>query len=60
MKTKKNYSTNKNKKLTKRIVNKSKKKSKKATKCDYYMSPQYLNDIQERRFKEWIKSNYMK
>jgi len=28
---------------------------KKATKCDYYMSPQYLNDIQERRFKEWIK-----
>jgi hypothetical protein len=32
MKTKKNYSTNKNKKLTKRIVNKSKKKSKKSIK----------------------------
>lgn len=29
---------------------------KKATKCDYYMSPQYLNDIQERRFQEWIKT----
>ena len=28
---------------------------KKATKCDYYMSPTYVSEIQESRIKEWIK-----